>query len=78
MARIRRYAGGGDCPCGCVFDSEASGPELLRCRCCHFFAAGVQFVLRRNIYETIWVVGEKVGDEARGAYSNGEVRERLG
>ena len=43
----------------------ASGLKLLRCRCCYGIAACVQFILGRNIYETIWMVGEKVGHEAR-------------
>ncbi len=39
----------------------ACGVKLLRCRCCYAFAALVQLVLGRNIYETIWMVGEKAG-----------------
>lgn len=38
----------------------AHGIRLLCCHCCYAVSTCMEVVLRRNVYETIWMVGEKV------------------
>lgn len=56
----------------------ASGIKLFRYHCLYVFSMIVKFVLRRNIYATIWMVAKKVSSAGSNAHRNDHANRPFG